>query len=94
MVESRRQIIITGIVIIISYIAIIYCSNLVIEHIFSKNGNGIFSDFYYLEISLTFINLSFSIILLFLVLKKRNIFYLILLAYFTLASIFLIYGIF
>lgn len=89
-----RTKIITGIVIIVSYIAMIYCSNLVIEHIFGKNDNGMFSDLYYFMIFHIFVNLSFSIISLFLVLKKRNIFYVILLAYFILASIFLIYATF
>ena len=91
MVESRRRNITTGIVIIVLYIAIIRCSNLVIEHIFRKNGHGMFSDLYYFMIFHIFVNLSFSIISLFLVLKKRNIFYVILLAYFILASIFIIY---
>ena len=89
-----RTKIITGIVIIISYIAMIYCSNLVIEHIFGKNGKGIFSDLYYFMIFHIFVNLSFSIISLFLVLKKRNIFYVMLLAYFIVSSIFLIYQMF
>ena len=93
MVESRRQMLITGIV-IISYIAITCCPNLVIEHIFGKNGKGIFRELYYFVTFRLFVNLLFSIISLFLVLKKRNIFYVMLLAYFIAASIFLIYQMF
>jgi hypothetical protein len=88
MAATRRQKTRIEIIVFILYIIIIYCSTLIINKILSVNGDGLFIEFYYLEVSFFFINLSFFMISFFLYMRKRSIFSGIFLVYFFVASIF------